>query len=439
MPGSSRVGALFEADRTLAALEIAQDQPIDVFDAIARMGLELVFADLDHLLGAIVPHGNGGVLITSKRGTAIQRYTAAHEIGHWVLHRDQLNMDGETEILGPAPSERERQAQMFAAYFLMPPPLVTKAVERYGLRRGDVTPAQVYLVSRYLDVSFEATARRLQTHKILSAHEVSSLVQLGRLTALKQAFGGRRPADGNADLWDPNDPPELDAEEPGHLVVEERDEVVITLPENRSSGWQWLTPSDLAAVTRTRRRSRPKPPAATAHRQGEPSKDLDSPLTQRPDSRGRSQAEVRAALALIPTTTGPPSSQPEVGDLGQIEIVENDFSNLGEPATARARASLRRSVVTGAPASPTEEAPRVGGIGLRTVVLRCTDVGHAAFQLHYAHAFDPTAEPVAVYELTVDVRATPLHAYRRRVLATDIEARIDGDPADDAVFEVVAS
>ena len=81
-------------------MAIDQGAVIDPFAAIDRLGLTLNITKLDNLLGAVVPQGDGGVLITSERSPAIQRYTAAHEIGHWILHEDHLRMDGEAEVLG---------------------------------------------------------------------------------------------------------------------------------------------------------------------------------------------------------------------------------------------------------------------------------------------------------------------------------------------------
>ncbi len=61
------------------------------------------------------------------------RFTGAHEIGHWVLHVDEMmhrdrpvkGLDGETL----ARSRKEKEADYFAACFLMPEKLVVDALE----------------------------------------------------------------------------------------------------------------------------------------------------------------------------------------------------------------------------------------------------------------------------------------------------------------------
>jgi hypothetical protein len=133
MSASRRADAIVAAAETLEALVIDQSAVIDPFAAIDQLGLTLCITKLDNLLGAVVPHGDGGVLITSERSPAIQRYTAAHEIGHWILHEEHLRMDGETEVLGRPSSQMEREAQLFAGYFLMPPPLLDRAIAAYDI------------------------------------------------------------------------------------------------------------------------------------------------------------------------------------------------------------------------------------------------------------------------------------------------------------------
>lgn len=69
---------------------------------------------------------NQAVLLSSKQSFESMRFTAAHEVGHWILHpqtaifRDRaLSSPG-----GPGRPDVEREADFFAACFLAPPKLV---------------------------------------------------------------------------------------------------------------------------------------------------------------------------------------------------------------------------------------------------------------------------------------------------------------------------
>lgn len=420
MSRPKRIDALVAAADTLHALDIDQERPVDPFGAIDRLGLDLVIAKLDNLLGAVLPDGHGGVLITSERPVGVQRYTAAHEIGHWILHSDQLRLDGADEVLGNPTAELERQAQLFAAYFLMPPPLMEAAVARHGVKRGNVRPEQVYLISRDMGVSYEAAIHRLTTMALVSRSEAAALHRVGRLNALKGAFDGHRPVDGYAELWSVDET--LDRVT---VPVRQGDDVLIMLPENRTTGWRWLDEAALQVRGTGVRRPRPTAP--------------------RPDNGDHRDRHAEAVPQLVevlaaaaPDSDAQPVPYPDIE--APLTIVGDDFRVRGDVPTGRELERRRRDLVERAEASiPAGEPPAVlvGQTGQRTVAVHCAEPGQWTLDLHYTHAYDPGAPSAARYQLRVDVEPTPNHAYRLRRLATDLDTRLPGDPADDAVFEVM--
>src|SRR5437764_13366672 len=67
-------------------------RPIDVLETIHKMGLAMLFRPLKGLLGAYVPTTDSpGILLTTQRNLHIQRFTAAHELGHHVLEHRALS------------------------------------------------------------------------------------------------------------------------------------------------------------------------------------------------------------------------------------------------------------------------------------------------------------------------------------------------------------
>jgi hypothetical protein len=74
------------------ALERSGGGRIDVFAAIGKLGATLMFQPLDKLLGAYLPAEELGVLITTNRTLPVQRFTAAHELGHLYM-RHQPSLD----------------------------------------------------------------------------------------------------------------------------------------------------------------------------------------------------------------------------------------------------------------------------------------------------------------------------------------------------------
>ena len=136
-----RIAAAESANRLLDETGVDQTRQIDVFGLCEDLGLWLVFLPLDNLLGAYVPEGVGGIMITTARPVSVQRFTAAHELGHWRMdHGHGLALDGAEHILGRSPLEAEQLAQFFAANLLMPPPLVYGVLERSAIDGGPVRP-----------------------------------------------------------------------------------------------------------------------------------------------------------------------------------------------------------------------------------------------------------------------------------------------------------
>lgn len=70
------------------------------------------------------------IVVSNAFPEKISRFTAAHEIGHWVLHPDQvMHRDRSIDGSGAKDLKRpleEREADYFAACFLMPVKLVTE-------------------------------------------------------------------------------------------------------------------------------------------------------------------------------------------------------------------------------------------------------------------------------------------------------------------------
>jgi hypothetical protein len=98
----------------------------------AALGIRFGIADLSHL-GEIVLGGTfvaeREILISDKVLTYEPRFrfTCAHELGHLMLHSKLRKCFRETETHGPGSAHRiERQADRFAASFLMPAPLLAR-------------------------------------------------------------------------------------------------------------------------------------------------------------------------------------------------------------------------------------------------------------------------------------------------------------------------
>jgi predicted secreted protein len=226
--------AIQAAAETLGRLSVDQSEPVDIYDAIDKCGLFLSFGPLEGILGVSLPKLHG-VMVTTRRNPAIQRYTAAHELAHCVLHEDLMILDEASQILESSPLEKEQQAQLFASAFLLPPELVFRVADRYGIHPGNVIPAAVGQAARDVGVSFEATARRLHQLDQITYAELNHVIA-ERPRWRREALFGVQPVKGAHDVW-----PLRASSHPVKVKVAVKDQITILFPENRTTGYRWVS------------------------------------------------------------------------------------------------------------------------------------------------------------------------------------------------------
>ena len=218
------------ADEVRRDLHIDDRHPIDVFEAIRRSGIWLVFHAMDGVLGVTLRQGAGGILINPERPLGMQRFTAAHELGHWYLH-DDAALDDEDDVSGADDGLRESEAHAFASAFLMPRRLVNQRLRHYGIQRhAPVDALIVYQVSRDLGVSYTALLVELRHLNVVTRAQQEHLGQT-RVAHLKQRLS-QTPA-GRSHVWTTAGPGDVE------LDVTVGDTVVLTLPENPTTGYRW--------------------------------------------------------------------------------------------------------------------------------------------------------------------------------------------------------
>lgn len=113
--------------------------PIDVLAVAKEFGVFVYSARLaEDVSGALVRDPSYGspsgfvILVDRNEPSVRQRFTAAHELGHYVLHRALVGDRLEDNYLlrsNGLSNRQEREANKFAAELLMPAKLISKALE----------------------------------------------------------------------------------------------------------------------------------------------------------------------------------------------------------------------------------------------------------------------------------------------------------------------
>jgi len=214
---------------------------IDVFGAILALGTPLIFRPLEGLLGACLP--GPGIVISTERPLAIQRFTGAHELGHVALGHD-ASLDGE-EILSRVRQNGERgtiseievAADSFASAFLLPKWLLQMHARRQGWNRASVAdPHVVYQLSLRVGASYSATCVALKRHDIIDAATCEALQSKPRRTIKAELLDGVEVDNYFRDVW------LLTERDEGSTIEGQPDDILILrLTEQGGAGYLWTT------------------------------------------------------------------------------------------------------------------------------------------------------------------------------------------------------
>jgi Zn-dependent peptidase ImmA (M78 family) len=154
-------------------------QPVNVDELAEKMGINVNYQPLDDGFSAflLIKDGNATAFVNDEHHPNRQRFSLAHEIGHYVLHhkvgtkndifldknlsfytrKDQTSSDQVNQRI-------EREANAFAAALLMPEKLIKKYIAKHDL---DVTDEfDISRIAIAFGVSEQALQIRLNVLKL---------------------------------------------------------------------------------------------------------------------------------------------------------------------------------------------------------------------------------------------------------------------------------
>jgi len=242
--GAVRAGTMAAArlHRQLGFRRLIETQggSIDVFAAIHRIDLPLLLRPLQNLLGAYLNDPAPGVLVTTQRPMSIQRFTAAHELGHFSM-RHLPSLDDENMLRRmPMASEggadfQEIEADAFAVEFMMPRWLIQWHAARQGWSADDFRrPNRVYQLALRIGASYEATCWTLVRHRLITAALARELLQTQPREIKALLLAAHRPKDYRGDVW------LLTARDAGTRIDGSRNDLfVLRLEEHSGGGYLW--------------------------------------------------------------------------------------------------------------------------------------------------------------------------------------------------------
>lgn len=214
---------------------------IDVFAAIYQLDLPLMLRPLRGLMGAFLNDPCPGILIGTGWRMNIQRFTAAHELGHCILKHNP-SLDDEDQILRRVPlavdarnDYQETEADAFAVGFMLPKWLIVGHCARQGWRTVDLLrPDVVYQLSLRVGASYEATCRTLERYRLVNVDQRNLLLKTKPRPLKVELLRDYQPANYKGDVW------LLTDRDQGARIEGSRDDLfVVRLEERSTAGYVW--------------------------------------------------------------------------------------------------------------------------------------------------------------------------------------------------------
>lgn len=146
--------------------EYLSEHPVKLGAIAKRLGVKVLLSTLPRGTSGQIGQENGDFVIRINRHEAKhrQRFTLAHELAHYLLHRDLIVAEGgwsENVLLRSGqPANVEYEANRLASDLVIPSAQLAEATAEYS---GPMTPEVIEDLARRFGVSTTAMEIKLQT------------------------------------------------------------------------------------------------------------------------------------------------------------------------------------------------------------------------------------------------------------------------------------
>ena len=212
---------------------------VEVFGVADALGAVLLFRRLKGLLGVYFPKPLSpvpGIMVSTERDLHVQRFTAAHEIGHLCLNHTPSFDETVGLWRGSSGNLQELAADAFASEFLLPRWLYQYHATRHQWDTVALQdPQNTYQLSLRLGASYDAVCWGLKSHRILTPRVVAKLRDVEPKKLKHAALDGRTQLDNPwANVW-------VATQADDGLTFEGTpdDVIIFRFPERASAGYLW--------------------------------------------------------------------------------------------------------------------------------------------------------------------------------------------------------
>ena len=159
--------------------------PIDPFKILKEKKVIITFSNFDKLEGLLLFDKQKESVVSINLNSRItrQRFTAAHELGHIMLHAEIKGVNFLCPISG-VKSAIEREVDDFASYLLMPSDELNKLIDKYQDENGNVGLDECLLIAEYFGVSFESCVKTIRFRLNRFVHQYNNRLLAKLITTI---------------------------------------------------------------------------------------------------------------------------------------------------------------------------------------------------------------------------------------------------------------
>lgn len=184
---------------------------IRIFEIINNLKIPMIFQPVNGILGVFIKSPNLGMLVASNTPKAVQRFTAAHELGHYLLdHKSSVDSNvrlgkvWKEQVLfeGDLKKIQELEANSFAVEFLTPRWLIETYRSMQGWSNNTIKyPKNLYQLSLRIGLNYTATCWALCRHDYLTVSETKKLLEVKPSEIKSELAGNVLPEGFEGEVW----------------------------------------------------------------------------------------------------------------------------------------------------------------------------------------------------------------------------------------------
>ncbi|PWJ52622.1 uncharacterized protein DUF955 [Dyadobacter jejuensis] len=168
-----------KASRFRQKFGYSSNDPFPVDSFLIKEGIITTFTEMSENFSgmALKKEGNLGLIINSAQPIGRQNFSIAHELYHLYEQEDFVPRPSTAGKFDKKDIE-EFMADKFAVYLLMPESGIMEMISEGEIESGKIEIGQIFKISGYFRVSFEATLNRLRDLEFINSDYKRELDEL---------------------------------------------------------------------------------------------------------------------------------------------------------------------------------------------------------------------------------------------------------------------